>query len=191
MKEAPEAQRADAQLKTLFQCNAVLNKGLELQLIENLSCICNKSKLVIPKPLQQCAAMWYHHYLQHPGHTRFKETMKASIFWKRMKSTIWSIRKSCNTCQVNKRWTHKYRLLSSKIVASTPWEALCIGQIGPYTLKGEDGSAMDFMALTMINPVFIWFQIVELPFVMKLPTKMVYGKEKTIEERSFTSHLIT
>jgi hypothetical protein len=69
VKEIAEAQQADAQLKHLFKCNAVLDKGLELQLIENLSCICNKTRLVIPKTLQQWAAMWYHHYLQHPGHT--------------------------------------------------------------------------------------------------------------------------
>ena len=35
--------------------------------------------------------------------------------------------------------------------------------IGPYTLKGKDGTEIDFMCLTMIDPVFSWFEIVELP----------------------------
>jgi hypothetical protein len=69
VKEIAEAQQADAILEHLFKRNAVLNKGLELQLIENESCMCNKSSLGIPKPLQQCAVMWHHHYPQHPGHT--------------------------------------------------------------------------------------------------------------------------
>jgi hypothetical protein len=28
--------------------------------------------------------MWYHHYLQHPGHTRLEETMNAAIYEKEM-----------------------------------------------------------------------------------------------------------
>jgi hypothetical protein len=131
VKEIVEAQQADTKLKHLFKSNAVLDKGLELQIIENESCICNKEWLVIPKPLQWCAVMWYHHYLQHPGHTRLEETMKAAIYWKEMRNTILSITKSCKTCQVNKKRTKKYGHLPSKIVISTPWEALCVDLAGP------------------------------------------------------------
>ncbi len=35
-----------------FKSNAVLSKGLELQLVENESCICHEDRLVIPKPFQ-------------------------------------------------------------------------------------------------------------------------------------------
>jgi hypothetical protein len=55
--EIVEAQKADSKLKHFFKRNAVLDKGLELQLIENKSCICHKGWLVIPKPLQGCAVM--------------------------------------------------------------------------------------------------------------------------------------
>jgi hypothetical protein len=102
VKEIVEAQKADSKLKHFFKNNAVLDKGLELQLIENKSCISHKGRLVIPKPLQGCAVMWYHHYLQHPGHTRLEETTKAAIYWKGMRNTIQSKTKSCKTCQVNK-----------------------------------------------------------------------------------------
>ncbi len=79
VKEIAEAQKANTKLKHFFKSNAVLDKGLELQLIENECCICHKGRLVIPKPLESCAVMWYHHYLQHPGHTRLEETMKGAI----------------------------------------------------------------------------------------------------------------
>ena len=69
VKEIVEAQKADNTLKQYFKSNAVLDNGLELLLIENESCICHKGRLVIPKPLPSPAGMWYHHYLQHPGHT--------------------------------------------------------------------------------------------------------------------------
>jgi hypothetical protein len=52
-----------------------------------------------------------------------------------------------------KRLPHKYGHLPSKIMISTPWEALCVNLVSPYTLEGKDGSAIDFMvALTIINP---------------------------------------
>ena len=35
--------------------------------------------------------------------------------------------------------------------------------IGPFTLKGKDGTEFDFICLTMIDPVSSWFKIVELP----------------------------
>ncbi len=84
VKEIVEAQKADAKLKHFFYCNAVLDKGLELQFVENKSCVCNKGRLIIPKPLHQRAVMRYHHYLQHPRNTCLEETIKAAIYWKGM-----------------------------------------------------------------------------------------------------------
>jgi hypothetical protein len=96
-----------------------------------------------------------------------EETMKAAIYWKGMRNTIRSMPKSCKTCQVNKKRTQKYGYLPSKIVISTPWEALCVNLVGPYIFKGKDGSSIDFMALTMIDPASSWFKVVELPIIMQ------------------------
>ncbi len=68
---------------------------------------------------------------------------------------------------------------------STPCEALCVDLVGPYTLKGKDGSSIDFMALTMINPASSWYEIVELPTIYRLITKKENGKERTIKEEIF------
>jgi hypothetical protein len=94
--------------------------------------------------------------------------------------------KSCKTCQINKKRSLKYGHLPSKLVVSTPWEALCVDLIGPYTLKGKDGSSIDFMALTiMINPASSWLEVVELPTITLLMTRKVNGKERTIEKEIF------
>ena len=151
VKEIVEAQQADSKLTHFLVRNSTLDKGPELQNFEDETCICNKGRLVIPKPLQRHAVMWYHHYLQHPGHDRLEGTMKAAIYWKGMRVIIRSIKKSCKSCQVSKRRTLKFGHLPSKIVISTPWEALYVDLVGPYTLEGN-GSAIDFMALTTINP---------------------------------------
>ncbi len=65
-EEIAEAQLADPSLKHLFKCNAVIDQGLEIKLIENTTCVCKDGWLVIPKPLQVRAVKWYCHYLQHP-----------------------------------------------------------------------------------------------------------------------------
>ncbi len=62
---------------------------------------------------------------------------------------------------------------------------LCVDLIGPYTLKGKDGTVIDFMALTMINPATSWFEIVELPLLRRLKTITVNGKESSIKEEIF------
>jgi hypothetical protein len=167
-EEIAAAQRADASLKHLFKPNAVIDQGLEIKFIENTTCVCKDGWLVIPKPLQVHAVKWYHHYLQHPGHTHLEETMNTAMSWKGMRIIIWSLTKSCRSCQINKRRSQKYGHLPPKTINTIPWECLCVDLIGPYTLKGKDNSQIDFMALTMINPTSSWFKIAELPEVEQL-----------------------
>jgi hypothetical protein len=174
--EVAKAQKADSNLKYCFKHNIVLDKGLYFRLIDNAYVVCNNGRMIIPKPLQRRAVLWYHHYLQHPGHTRLEETMKATMYWEGMRSTIRSITKSSRSCQVNKKQILKYRHLPSKIVTTIPWWALCVDLIGPYTLKGKDGTIIDFMVLTMIDPATSLFKVVELPFICRLKTVTVNYK---------------
>ncbi len=83
-------------------------------------------------------------------------------------------------CQVNKKHSQKYGHLPPKLVITTPWKALCVDLIGPYTLKGKDGSIIDFMCLTMINPATSWFEIVELSTVTQETTVPPVGKGKKV-----------
>jgi hypothetical protein len=121
--------------------------------------------MIIPKPLQRRAVLWYHHYLQHTGHTRLEETVKAAMYWKGMRPTIRLLTKSCRTCQLNKKQKLKYGHLPPKTVTTVTWRALCVDLISPYTLKGKDDTIIDFMALTMIDLATSWFKVVELPLV--------------------------
>jgi hypothetical protein len=91
--------------------------------------------------------------------------MRSMMYWKGMCTTIWGYVKFCQSCQVNKKHSQKYGHLPTKLVITTPWKALCVDLIGPYPLKGKDGSSIDFMCLTMIDPATSWFEIVELPTV--------------------------
>jgi hypothetical protein len=99
-----------------------------------------------------------------------------------MRTTIRSLAKSCRACQVNKKRKLKYGHLPPKTDITVPWRALCVDLIAPYTLKGKDGTIIDFMALTMIDPATSWFKVVELPLVHQLKTITINGKESSIVE---------
>jgi hypothetical protein len=163
--EIAEAQNANIKLKHCFMCNAVLDKGLEVRLIDNTYVVCKDGKMIIPKPLQRRAVLWYHHYLQHPGHTQLEETIKATMYWKGMRISIRSLTKSYRACQVNKKRILKYGHLPPKTIITVPWRRLCVDLIGPYTLKGKDNTIINFMALTMIDLATSWFEVLELPLV--------------------------
>jgi hypothetical protein len=66
------------------------------------------------------------------------------------------------------------------MVRTTPRKVLCVDLIGPYTLKGQDSSSIDFMCLTMINPATSWFKKVELPTVDLVTTVLPPGKGKKV-----------
>jgi hypothetical protein len=91
------------------------------------------------------------------------------MYWTDMRSSIRQFVKQCKSCQVNKRSKHSYGKLPPKLVLKIPWEALCVDLIGQYTIKGKDGSVIDFMCLTMIDPASSWFKIAELPVVEICP----------------------
>jgi hypothetical protein len=101
--EIAEAQKANSKLKHCFKRNTVLDKGLDVRLVDNTYVVCKDGRMIIPNPLQRRAVSWYHHYLLHPGHNRLEETMKATMYWKGMRSTIWSTTKSCRSCQIRNR----------------------------------------------------------------------------------------
>jgi hypothetical protein len=153
LTEIADAQRKDRELKAYFKKNAIMpQKDMGIKLIEDTKVLCKNGKLMIPTSLCQQAVTWYHHYLQHPGHSRMEETMRSMMYWKGMHTTIQRYVKSCRSCQVNKRHSQKYGHLPPKLVIMTPWKAFCVDLIGPYTLKGKDGSSIDFMCLTIIDP---------------------------------------
>jgi hypothetical protein len=142
--------------------------------------LCKNVKLIIPAPLRHRAVACYHHYLQHPGHSRLEETIRSVMYWKSVCTTIQRYVKSCRSCHVNKKHSLKYGHVPPKLVIMTPWRALCVDLVGPYTLKGEDGLILDFMCLTMIDPTTSLFEIVELPTFPTLTVpKAGKGKKAT------------
>jgi hypothetical protein len=161
LTEIADTQHKDRELKAYSKKNPTMpQKDIGIHLIEDTKVLCKNGKVMIPTSLWHRAVSWYHHYLQHPGHSRLKEMMRSMMYWKSMRTTIRKYVKSCRSCQVSKRYSQKYGHLPPKLVTTTPWKALYVDLIGPYTLKGKDGSSIDFMCPTMIDPATSWFKMV-------------------------------
>ena len=121
--------------------------------------------------LQARALQWYHHYLQHPGVSRLEETLVTVMYWPGLRANVRRHVKSCKRCQKGKRRSRQYGQVPPKIADQVPWQKVCVNLIGPYTLKGLDGKIMDFMCLTIIDPATGWFEMAELPTIIRIPRK--------------------
>ncbi len=75
-QEVADAQRVDATIKHCFKSNHVFDKDFDIRLVDVTSAVRKNGRMVIPKPLQRRAVLWFHHYLQHPRHTVSKKQCK-------------------------------------------------------------------------------------------------------------------
>ena len=142
-----------------------MDKKISLKVIDDTDILVYENKrLIIPGiEMQTRIINWYHHYLQHPGENRLEETLTAVMYWPGMRYRVRKFVKSCDRCQKGKRRKRKYGKNPAKIAETVPWKSVCVDLIGPYTIKGKDGTILDFMCLTMIDPATGWFEIMELP----------------------------
>ena len=91
------------------------------------------------------------------------ETLRVTLLWSCMEQDVREHVKTCNRCQKGKSVKRKYGIVPEKLTVTVPWHTVCVDLIGPYTIKGKDGTILDFMCLTMIDPATSWFEIIELP----------------------------
>ena len=169
--EIADAQRSDPKWKSFFKKEDPEGKIRTVIIDETEVLVKHKSRLVIPKVLRVRALQWYHHYLQHPGISRLEETLVTVMYWPGLRADVRRHVKSCDRCQKGKRRARQYGHVPPKIADQVPWQKVCVDLIGPYTIKGLDGKIMDFMCLTMIDPATGWFEIVELPTVLRIEKK--------------------
>ncbi len=89
LTEIADAQCKDQEVKAYLKKNAIMpQKDIGLHLIEDTKVLCKHEKVMIPTSLRHRAVSWYHHYLQHPGHSRLEEMMRSVLYWKGMYTTL-------------------------------------------------------------------------------------------------------
>ena len=169
VREIADEQRRSPKYKAYFNPKKLpkrRDKNISLVLVNDTEILVHKkTKYIVPgKELQSRIIQWYHHYLQHPGHTRLEATISLALYWPSMRTQIRQHVKRCDRCQLGKKRGRQHGLLPPKIAQIVPWNSVNVDLVGPYTLKDKSGKAiLDFMCLTMIDPATGWFEIVELP----------------------------
>ena len=167
ISEIAASQRLSRVYKPYFKNETFKKKDkkISLKVIDDTDVLVYEGRrLVIPgAEMQSRVVQWYHYYLQHPGETRLEETLTAIMYWPGMRFRIRKYVKSCDRCQKGKRRKRQYGKLPPKLAETVPWRTVSVDLIGPYTIKSKDGTILDFMCLTMIDPATGWFEIVELP----------------------------
>ena len=73
--EIADVQRLDPSWKIFFDKKDPKGKIYEMIIDETEVLVYKDSRLVVPKILRARAMQWHHHYLQHPGSLRLKETL--------------------------------------------------------------------------------------------------------------------
>ena len=149
-----DAQRSDRILKKYFHHGGeCVSSKYSLEWVNDTQVLVNRNaKMVIPDALKDKILDWYHHYLQHAGHDCLEATINATMTWKGLKDSVRRYTKKCPKCQ-KKHTKKQYRKLLEKLCETEPWHTLCVDLIHPYTIKGKYKSELDFMCLTMIDPV--------------------------------------
>jgi len=159
-----KAQRADTALLRLakshdeYTLHTFRGGGTTRDLIVRSD---KNNKIVIPTSLQRRTVEWYHNYLCHPGENRTEQTIRQHFWWHKLRDTVDSVCKPCDTCQRTKKSTIKYGHLPEKVAQAEPWDVLCIDLIGPYTInrKNKKKKPLVLWAITMIDPATGWFEM--------------------------------
>ncbi len=129
VKEITLAQERDLVLKKLTKM-----EQYSTHLVEDTEVLWKDGKTVIPKVLER-RAHWYHHYLQHPGHTCLEETLNAAMYWKGMQNTIQLHVKNSPKCQLKQHSTSMGTSLQS--LSSQPLGKPCAWTSLDHTLSKE------------------------------------------------------
>ena len=140
------------------------NKVYATKIINDIESIHLNDKIYIPEPLRLKILNWYHHFLNHPGETRLAKTIGQTMIWPGLTNHSKQHCHRCKNCQKNKKKWDKYGHLPAKEAETTPWKTVCVDCVGPYTIINNNKS-YQLMAMTMIDPVTSWFEIVQIPVI--------------------------
>jgi transposase InsO family protein len=100
--------------------------------------------------------------LGHVGATRLYQTL--SQLWKhdQLKNKAEQIAITCETCQLSKQKSKGYGHLPPREAFTVPWHEIAVDLIGPWTLYDENGNEYVFTALTIIDTVTTYCEVIPL-----------------------------
>ena len=150
--------------KTLLRVSkGPLAKHYNTKLLEGVSVITYQGKVCVPLALQLRVVEWFHEYLRHPGEVRTEETIRRTMIWPNLRTTVRNYCRTCKKCQLCKKSRKSYGHLPIKEnVSAKPWDRVDVDLIGPYKITDSNSKEYTLHALTMIDPATRWFEIARI-----------------------------
>ena len=135
----------------------------------------------MPQSLIRRVLDWYHLYINHPGGSRLRKTIREVCYWKGLFMQAEMFTKICNTCKQFKNRKTIYEHLPPKNIAELkPWYLVHVDLIGPYRRsirKQQPGGTVIYkndrlICMKMIERTKVWLKIINIP-TLKLEEVML------------------
>jgi transposase InsO family protein len=122
----------------------------------------DRPHICIPDSMLVTMIDFYHQVLGHPGITRLVGSMQQHFYHPRLLETATERVKNCDACQHCKLTRNEYGELPERQAHAIPWSDLAVDSIGPWTIRDKHGFDHEFNALTIIDMVTNYVEIIRL-----------------------------
>jgi hypothetical protein len=119
-------------------------------------------RICIPTPLIDQTVQWFHVSLCHAGVTRTRNTILQHMTHPDLLNHCENIIRNCPTCQQHKTRHRQYGYLPPRQVNANPWAEINVDLIGPWNLVLQNKVELEFRALTIIDPVTNFVEIIRI-----------------------------
>ena len=111
----------------------------------------DEPKIFIPSIMLRPLVRWYHIMLVHVGGNRLADTIAMLFYHPRLRDVSKEIVQHCHECQQEKLSQRGYGHLPPRNVELQPWRNVAVDLIGPWKIKLQNNTVIEFNALTMID----------------------------------------
>ena len=119
-------------------------------------------RVCIPTTMLDGMIQFYHRTLGHPGTQRVESSIKQYFYHRNLHDRVTELIRTCDSCQRNKMIRQQYGELPERQAHMVPWRDLAVDLCGPWTIRDKHGFDHTFTALTVIDVVTNYVEIIRL-----------------------------
>ncbi|KAG6611400.1 Pol Polyprotein [Phytophthora cinnamomi] len=168
-----QQQEADEMIQKIKSACLAGTNNPDYQLMPLLGCtlVAYQKRVIVPDSLRDDMIGWYHQNLGHPASERQFKTMRHTLYWPSMETTITKYIKKCITCKRAKVHGGKqdYGLLPPRTMKTVnPFDIVHVDLIGPYE---------GFYGITIIDQATRWLEVGVQPDKESLTSAESFDRE--------------
>jgi len=121
-----------------------------------------RPRIRIPDSMLEEIVQFYHLGLSHVGMVRLQRTIASNFMHPSLNQVCMRVALHCDTCQKTKLFGQGYGHLPPREAHYAPWQEVAVDLIGPWTIYDKDAKEHSFTALTIIDTVTTFCEVVLL-----------------------------